>query len=113
MQYIIKVFVVLLLIIAITEVGKKSQLIGAVLASLPLTSIIAICWLKFENSDHKLIINLSYNIFWMVMPSLLFFLVLPKLLERNFNFLPAFLLACSASCAAYFLLLFFLKKFAS
>lgn len=111
MQYFIKILVILVIIIAITEVAKKNQLAAAVLASLPITSIIAIFWLKYENSDPEIIITLCQNVFWMVIPSLLFFIIFPALLSKKYNFSLAFFVSVALTSSAYILLLKLLSHF--
>jgi hypothetical protein len=105
MQYFVKVLTVVILVIAITETSKRNQLAGAILASLPVTSIIAILWLKYENATHGDIADLSKTIFWMVLPSLLFFIVLPAMLQREYSFAISFFIACASSSSAYFILI--------
>lgn len=51
------------------------------LASLPLTSLLAFVWIQFETGDVKQIASLSRDIFWLVPPSLLLFVLLPMLLR--------------------------------
>lgn len=111
MQYILKIIVVLVLIVAITEVSKKNQLAGAILASLPITSLIAILWLKYENTDPQIIIKLCQDLFWMVIPSLLFFMVFPFLLKKNFSFSLSFVVSAALTTSAYFAILKFLQYF--
>lgn len=113
MQYFLKVIVVLFLIIAITEVGKRNQTAGAILASLPITSLLAILWLKQENTDPSIIINLCQDIFWMVIPSLVFFLVFPAMLKQNFNFWLCMCFSIALTSGAYFFILRILKSFSS
>jgi hypothetical protein len=105
MQYFIKVFIVLVLIVAITELSKKSQIAGAILASLPITSLIAILWLKFEGSEHQVIIGLCQDIFWMVIPSLVFFLVFPLLLKKNIHFALSFIISVFLTSSTYLIML--------
>ena len=49
--YIIKVLITAALIVLIAEVSKRSSFIGAVLASVPLTSILAMLWLYIDGSS--------------------------------------------------------------
>lgn len=88
-------------IIAIaSEVARRSSLLGAVLISLPLTSILAMLWLWRDTRDKGEIAALSWSILWVVVPSVVFFVVLPLAL-RTTNFWPALVLACLATAAAY------------
>lgn len=110
MQYIVKVITVLFLIIAITETSKRNQTLGALLASLPITSLIAILWLKYENAAPEVIMGLSRDIFWMVLPSLIFFAMFPYLLRHQINFWLSFVLSTGSTIAAYLLLLKAIKS---
>ncbi len=73
--------------VAISEAAKRSTLLGGILASLPLTSLLAFIWLYGETGDTGKIANLSVSIFWYVLPSLVLFVALPILLARGPRFL--------------------------
>lgn len=108
MQYFLKIFIVLGVIVGTTELAKKSTTAAAVLASLPITSLLAIIWLKAENTDHQIIANLSKEIFWMVLPSLVFFLIFPYLLAKQTDFWIAFGAGAVLTCGTYLSILKFL-----
>ncbi|HNX38112.1 MAG TPA: DUF3147 family protein [Candidatus Cloacimonadota bacterium] len=107
--YIIKVLTSALLIVLISEFSKRSSFLGSVLASVPLVSFIAIFWIYFETKDVKRIGALSTDIFWLVIPSLLFFVIFPALLKRSVNFYLAFGISTLVMIGGYFLLTFLLK----
>ena len=86
-QFIIKTVISALLIAIILTVSKRFPGLGGMIASLPLTSILAMIWLYLETQDIQKVINLSNSIFWMIIPSLTFFIVLPYLIKR-FGFYP-------------------------
>lgn len=86
-QFIIKTLVSALLIAVISSVSKRFPGLGGLIASLPLATILAMIWLYQETQDIQKVINLSNAIFWMIIPSLSFFIVLPYLIKR-FNFYP-------------------------
>lgn len=108
MQYFLKIFIVLAAIVGTTELAKKSTTAAAVLASLPITSLLAIIWLKAENTDNQIIANLSKEIFWMVLPSLVFFLIFPYLLSKQTEFWIAFGAGTVLTCGTYLSILKFL-----
>ncbi|MEM7009804.1 MAG: DUF3147 family protein, partial [Thermodesulfobacteriota bacterium] len=56
------------------------------LAALPLTSLLAMIWLYIDTKDAGRIADLSISIFWLVLPTLIFFLILPWLLRQQYNF---------------------------
>ena len=84
--YIIKVIISAILIVAISEISKRSSLIGAVLASVPLVSVLAMIWLYIDTKDVARVTALASDIFWLVLPSLALFIALPLLLKQGFNF---------------------------
>ncbi len=103
MYYAVKVVISALLILLISEISKRSTLLGAIFASLPLVSFLGILWLYRDTKDTKQIAALSTDIFWLVLPSLLFFLVFPILLKRELNFYLAFAISTVVMLAGYFL----------
>ena len=84
--YIIKIAVTTGLVIAVSEISKRSSLFGGLLASLPLVSFLGIIWLFVETGDFEKVAGFSKSVFWLVLPSLPFFLLLPLFLKRNVNF---------------------------
>ena len=75
MYYVIKVLVSAALIVLVSEISKRSTILGAVLASIPLVSFLAILWIYLETKDTARIATLSTEIFWLVLPSLVFFIL--------------------------------------
>jgi len=109
MFYAIKVIISAALIVLISEIAKRSSVMGAILASIPLVSFIAIMWMYLETKDTKKIAALSTDVFWLVLPSLLFFVVFPILLKRSVNFYLAFGISAVVMIVGYFLLTLVLK----
>jgi hypothetical protein len=110
MRILLKIIVTALLITGISELGRRYTTMAAILASLPLTSILAMIWLYADTKDNSKVIELSYGIFWAVLPSLLFFITLPLLLKWGLKFGPAMLLPSVLMAGFYFMYLFILKK---
>ncbi|MBZ0180110.1 MAG: DUF3147 family protein, partial [Melioribacteraceae bacterium] len=92
MYYVIKIFLSSILILIISEVSKKSSIMGSIFASLPLLSILAFIWLYYDTGDKSKIAALSNGIFWLVIPSLSLFISLPLLLKK-FEFYVSLLLS--------------------
>lgn len=91
------------IIVAASEIAKKSTLYGAVLISLPLISIISIVWLYNDTKDVEQVANYAEGIMWLVIPSLLFFIILPFLLRRDWSFEAAISIGIIATILAYIL----------
>jgi hypothetical protein len=84
--YIFKTALTTGLVVAVSEISKRSSLFGGLLASLPLVSFLGVIWLYAETGDTEKVAGLATSVFWLVLPSLPFFLLLPFLLKRNVNF---------------------------
>lgn len=110
LQYAIKVAVSAMLIVAVSELAKRNTVWAALLASLPLISVFAFVWLYVETADTNRIAGLSQGIFWLVLPSLVLFLVLPVLLRAGWNFWPSLLVSCIATAGAYAAMVWLLSK---
>ena len=100
-QYVLKVLLTAVVVVVVAELAKRGSVWSAVLASLPLTSVLALVWLHIDTGDRDLVAGLARNILWMVLPSLVFFLVLPALLRSAVPFWPSLGLSCAATAAAY------------
>ena len=111
MQFVIKIIVSALIIASVSELAKKFTPIAAILASLPLTLIIAKIWLYQDTSDVQKIIDLSQGIFWALLPSLLFFIVLPLLLKLHMQFGVAMFISSVVMFFGYVLYVMILNKF--
>lgn len=83
---------------------------GAVLASLPLTSVLAFVWLYRATGNNEAIASLSHGIFWLVLASLPLFLMLPILLKNGAGFWAALGVSCVATAALYFGLVWVLER---
>ena len=94
-HYTIKVLLSAGVIVAVAEIAKRSSFWAAALASLPLTSLLAFIWLYLETGDIEKITTLSQSIFWLVIPSLLLFILLPLMLRAGWGF---WLSLAAASC---------------
>ena len=111
MYLLLKIIITALIVVSISEFGKKFSLVGGVLASLPLTSILAFIWLYQDTKDVGKIIELSYVIFWMVIPSLFFFLCLPWFLKLGWNFYTSLATAALLMVGVYSVYILIIKKF--
>lgn len=100
-QFLLKTLVSALLIAGASELARRSTLAGALLASLPLTSLLAILWLWRDTRDSARIAAFSLDILWLVIPSLALFVVLPLLLRAGIAFGWSLAGAIAATLLAY------------
>ena len=110
MFYLIKLFLSAGIIVAISEISKRTTLLGGLLASLPLISLLSFFWIYYETKDTAKIAKLSMEIFWLVLPSLSLFIALPLLLKR-FSFATSMALSIVIMFVCYGLMVMALKRF--
>ena len=99
--YVVKLFVTAALVVAISELSKRSTLAGSLLASVPIVSVLAMIWLYADTRDVAQVATLSRSVFWLVLPSLTLFLLLPALLERGYGFVASLAVSIGATILAY------------
>lgn len=69
-------------IVAVSETAKRSDQAGALIASLPLVTVLTLIWLYVEQQPMLKISNHAWYTFWYVLPTLPMFLAFPLLLPR-------------------------------
>jgi len=109
--YILKILITTILIVVISEISKRSSLVGAILASIPLVSVLAMMWLYIDTKDISKVSALSSSIFWLVLPSLSLFLTLPILLKQGVNFYLSVFLSIAVTVLSYWLIISVLNYF--
>ena len=109
--YIFKLSVSAILIVAISEIARRSSFVGALLASVPLVSVMAMIWLYVDTGDAARVGALASGIFWLVLPSLALFIALPLLLERGVDFYLSMTLSVVLTIGCYGAMIVLLKRF--
>jgi hypothetical protein len=111
MAYLIfKTIISAAIIVAVSEISKRSSLLGAILASLPLVSYLGIIWLYIDTGSQAKVAQLSKSVFWMVIPSLSFFIVFPILLKTELNFYLSLFISTVIMVSVYFIMIFILQS---
>ena len=99
--YAVKVLISAALVVLVSELAKRSTLAGAVLASIPLMSVLAMVWLYVDTHDVAQVAALSRGVFWLVLPSLILFVVLPVLLQKGVGFYASLAVSIGATVVTY------------
>ena len=111
MYYIIfKYLITASMVVLISEVAKRYDRVGAIIASLPLITILALIWMYIEKTPIEKISNHAYYTFWYVLPTLPMFLLFPYLLEK-YGFWIALIISGVLTVCIFFLFAIVLKKF--
>ena len=84
-----------------SEVARRSPALGALVVSLPLVSLLAVLWLWRDTSDPERIAAHLQATFWLVLPSLPMFLVVPAMIRNGVTFWPALGAGTALTVALY------------
>jgi hypothetical protein len=109
--FLVKLIITAALIVVIAELSKRSSFAGALLASVPIVSILAMMWLYIDTRDTEKVIALSNGIFWLVLPSLALFVTLPLLLREGLNFYLSLGIGIGVTALCYGLMVVLLGHF--
>lgn len=108
--YATKVIISAVLIVLVSEVSKRYSVAAGLLASLPLVSYLGMIWLWIDTRDAQKVTDLSWSIFWLVIPSLALFVALPLLLKR-WSFAPSLAASTAVMFACYGVMVLILRRF--
>jgi len=70
------------MVVFVSEVAKRNDRLGGLIAALPLMTLLTLTWLYIENQPEEKIANHVYYTFWYVIPTLPIFLLFPYLLPK-------------------------------
>jgi len=98
---VVKALVSGVIIAIVSEMAKRSPGFAALVASLPLVSVLGMIWLWRDTSDPARMAAHAGATFWYVLPSLPMFLLIPVLLKRGVAFYPALAAGCALTVALY------------
>ena len=95
------------IIAAIAEIGRRLPAMAALIASLPLISILGMIFLWHARPDAENMAVHAQATFWFVLPSLPMFLLIPVLLRQGYGFWTALAAGCVLTIALYLLMVQF------
>jgi len=85
--------------------------VGAILAAIPLVSILAMTWMYIDTNDSSRAVDFSNNIVWLIAPSMTLFIAFPILIKKGCSFYPSMLISIFLTVFAYYSVIFLLNKF--
>jgi len=97
-------------VVGVSEIAKRSDRLGGLLAALPLVTVLALIWLYLDKQPVDKIANHARYTFWYVLPTLPMFLAFPWLLPR-LGFWPALLACVVLTAVCVVLLALLLRRF--
>jgi hypothetical protein len=93
------------MIAAIAELGRRLPAMAALVASLPLVSVLGMVFLWHARPDAENMAVHAQATFWYVLPSLPMFLAIPWMLRSGINFWLALVLGCLLTLGLYLLMM--------
>lgn len=106
-----KTIISAIIIVLISEIAKRNPGLGALIASLPLISVLGMIWLWRDTSDPVRMASHAEATFWYVLPSLPMFLLIPAMLRRGIGFWPSLLAGCLITMVLYAAMVALLARF--
>ncbi|MDA3875484.1 MAG: DUF3147 family protein [Halothiobacillus sp.] len=79
---ITKYLITAAVVVLVSEMAKRSDKLGGLVAALPMVTVLALIWLHVDNQSQEKISNHAWYTFWYVIPTLPMFLAFPLLLPR-------------------------------
>ena len=107
---ITKYFVTAAVVVLVSEVAKRSDKLGSLLASLPLVTVLTLIWLYVEQQPQEKIANHAWYTFWYVVPTLPMFLLFPALLPR-IGFWPTLLASVAITLVCFGVFALVMRRF--
>ena len=110
MLYFLKIIFSAAIILAVTEISKRSSTLAAFTLALPLVSILAFIWMYIESKDAQKIAAISYDTCWYVLPTLPMFLLFSWMLRQQYTFYLSLLVCCLLTALLFGLTQFVLGR---
>jgi hypothetical protein len=101
---IIKAAISGVIVALVSEIARRYPGWGGLVASLPLTSLLAMIWSWRDSGDSLKVAELASSTFWFILPSLPLFIVLPMLLRSGLGFWAAMAIVIAGTLALYALM---------
>jgi len=90
-----------IIVAAVSEIARRYPTWGGLVASLPLTSLLAMIWLYRDSHEPERIAELSMSTFWFFLPSVPLFVALPLLIRCGVPFWASMFIVMVGKMALY------------
>jgi hypothetical protein len=104
-QLLAKALLAGVMVAALAELGRRLPAMGALVASLPLVSVLGMIFLWHARPDAENMALHASATFWYVLPSLPMFLLIPALLRNGTSFWIALAAGCVLTVVLYLLMM--------
>ncbi len=97
-------------VVLVSELAKRSDKLGGLIAALPMITVLTLIWLYIEKQPEAKIGNHAWYTFWYVIPTLPMFLIFPMLLSR-IGFWPTLLASVVITLICFAAFAFVMRQF--
>ena len=110
LYFVLKAALSGLIIALVSTIARRSPAFGALVASLPLVSIMGMLWLWHDTHDKGRMQTHVASTFWYVLPSLPMFLIVPALMRGGVGFYWALSIGCLITISLYVAMAWFAPR---
>ena len=110
-HYFIKVFISSAIIVLVSEIAKRDNLLGGLVASIPIVSVLSMIWLYIDTNDIDKVKALANGILWMIFPSMSLFIVLLILINCGIKFYLSLTISILITMVCYLSTISFMNYF--
>ena len=111
MPYLIKIIIAVAIIVAATELSKRSTTLAAILLAMPIVLFASFTIIWEESKDANKIAALTYETVLFILPVVPFLFLLSWLLKNNMNYYLALIITCMGIAIATLLMQKFIGNF--
>lgn len=114
MPIVLKYLITAGLVVLISEVARRSDKLGALIAALPMVTVLAMSWMFFElkgTQQTEKIANHAYYTFWYVIPTMPMFLLMPWMLRKGIHYGWSLLAGCVLTALLFVFTAWIMKRF--
>jgi hypothetical protein len=108
---VVKILLSAVIIVIVNKIQLFNDRLSALLIALPLTSLIAMIWMRQAGQSSERLANHAEGTFWFVLPTLPMFLILPWMLRHGWGFWAALAANCALTVVFFWLTVFVLRRF--
>ena len=110
-HYFIKVFISSAIIVLVSEIAKKDNIIGGLIASIPIVSVLSMILLYIDTNNIDKVKALANGILWMIFPSMSLFIILPILINCGIKFYLSLTISILITMVCYLITISFMNYF--
>ena len=110
-HYFIKVFISSAIVVFVSEIAKKDNIIGGLIASIPIVSVLSMIWLYIDTNNIDKVKALANGVLWMIFPSMSLFIILPILINCGIKFYLSLTISILITMVCYLITISFMNYF--